>query len=396
MGDYLRKMDGPLEKKIMQDTYEWENRYLSMNASKSSEALRRKNAKYPDIRASYSRDSDRIMHTHAYSRYIDKTQVFSLVDNDHITHRVLHVQFVSKIARTIGRALTLNEDLIEAIALGHDIGHVPFGHRGERYLSKICEEKKIGKFLHNVQSVQFLDVIEDCDLSLQVLDGILCHNGEIHEQKLIPNRDKNWRDFDEEVRKIRNEKDKNPAPMTLEGCVVKFSDTIAYMGRDIQDAIEIGLIDNDDDSMIPQICREQIGGDNANIINTLSIDLIENSYDKDYIAYSPETSKIIKEYKDFNNKKIYNNKKILYQEKKIQRMYETLFKVFLEDLEEENDASKIYDHFIKLDWINPSYIDDSKNEEKVRDYIAGMTDRYFESTFREIADIFPTRVRSYK
>jgi len=272
-GEYLKKMNKQLEEKIIQATNYREKQSLSEYASKSDEALRRRNAKDVDIRSPYSRDSDRIMHTHAYSRYIDKTQVFSLVDNDHITHRVLHVQFVSKIARTIGRALELNEDLIEAIALGHDIGHVPFGHRGEEYLSSLCEKNKIGKFLHNIQSVQFLDVLESSDLTLQVLDGILCHNGEIKEQKLKPNRDKDWESFDKEVREISVE-GKNPAPMTLEGCVVRFSDTIAYMGRDIQDAIEIGLIN--DDSKVPIQCKERIGIDNANIINTLIIDLIEN------------------------------------------------------------------------------------------------------------------------
>ena len=111
-------------------------------------------------RQAFSLDSDRILHSRAYTRYIDKTQVFYLIPNDHITHRVLHVQLVSKIARTIGRFLRLNEDLIEAIALGHDIGHTPFGHEGERYLSELCQKAGIGYFLHNVQSIQFLDRVE--------------------------------------------------------------------------------------------------------------------------------------------------------------------------------------------------------------------------------------------
>ena len=134
---------------------------LSPLAATSADAVRRHNRKADDILDTVYRDADRIIHTRAYTRYIDKTQVFYLVENDHITHRVIHVQIVSKIARTIGRCLRLNEDLIEAIALGHDIGHIPYGHFGETCLSALCEQYGIGKFFHNVQSVQFLDRIED-------------------------------------------------------------------------------------------------------------------------------------------------------------------------------------------------------------------------------------------
>ncbi len=139
-------------------------------ATKNSQYVRRHQIKEeePLVRPPFFRDADRIIHSKAYARYIDKTQVFFLVDNDHVTHRVLHVQLVSKISRTIGRALRLNEDLIEAISLGHDIGHVPYGHFGETILSELCEKNGIGKFYHNVQSVQFLNVVENCDLTLQV------------------------------------------------------------------------------------------------------------------------------------------------------------------------------------------------------------------------------------
>src|SRR4030042_4140702 len=141
-------------------------------------------------RQHFSLDTDRILHSLAYSRYIDKTQVFYLVKNDHITHRVLHVQLVSKISRTIGRLLRLNEDLIEAIALGHDIGHAPFGHDGEKFLSRLSMRYGLGRFFHNIQGVRFLEKIErkgrGWHLSLQVLDGILCHDGELHSQALHP------------------------------------------------------------------------------------------------------------------------------------------------------------------------------------------------------------------
>ena len=147
---------------IKKDLDKQEEKKLSPWACLSRRAVRRNNEEGVDHghRQSFSVDADRILHSLAYSRYIDKTQVFYLIKNDHITHRVLHVQLVSKIARTIGRLLRLNEDLIEAMALGHDIGHTPFGHEGEKYLSSLCESQGIGHFLHNIQSVRFLQDID--------------------------------------------------------------------------------------------------------------------------------------------------------------------------------------------------------------------------------------------
>lgn len=391
MENYTRKMKKGLEEKIRVYIGDREVNSLSEFASKSEDGLQRKQRKKPDIRMQYSRDADRIIHTHAYSRYIDKTQVFFLVDDDHITHRVLHVQLVSKIARTIGRALKLNEDLIEAISLGHDIGHVPFGHLGEEILCELCKDNNIGRFLHNVQSIQFLDAIEDCNLTLQVLDGILCHNGEEHSQMLKPERDKDWDKFDKEIKEIRNGK-KDYVPMTLEGCVVRFADTIAYLGRDLQDAIYLGLIK--DESEVPEICAERIGVENNDIVNTLIIDIIENSYEKDYISYSEEISDCLEKYKEFNNKHIYDHEQLLAEKDKIKKMYEILYKTFLGDLKNDNSESKIYEHFVNLDWINQNYKDNSNDAEKVRDYIAGMTDRYFETVFKEI--MFPKRVSTFK
>jgi dGTPase len=358
---YKRTIKSDLEEKITSYIGDREDKCLSEFASKSDDGLRRKQKYTDDIRAKYSRDADRIAHTHAYSRYIDKTQVFSLVDNDHITHRVLHVQLVSKIARTIGRCLKLNEDLIEAVSLGHDIGHVPFGHLGESIMSGLCERHGLGRFLHNVQGVQFLDTIEDCDLTLQVLDGILCHNGEIHNQLLEPNWDKGWEKLDKEIEDIKKGK-QDYVPMTLEGCVVRFADTIAYLGRDFQDAIEI-------------------------------IDIIENSYGQNYISYSKEISDSVEEYKQFNYEHIYENAKIKAEQGKIEAMYETLFHKFLNALEEKDESSRIYEHFMNVSWISREYLDISTSKEKVRDYIAGMTDRYFERVFKEI--ILPKRVTTF-
>ena len=219
-----------------------------------------------NVRPDFSRDVDRILHSTAYTRYMDKTQVFALFHNDLITHRGLHVQFVSKIARTIGRALNLNEDLIEAIALGHDLGHVPFGHTGERCLNRICTENNLGLFLHNVQSVRVLHEIENkgkgLNITLQVLDGILCHNGEMLNRRYEPNYEKTEKQFLKEYERASREPgfDKTIRPMTLEGCVVRISDIIAYIGRDIEDAIVVNLITRKD---IPEEITSVLGNKNS-------------------------------------------------------------------------------------------------------------------------------------
>ncbi len=391
MKRYIDEQYSELKMNIRKSIDKRESKCLSDFACKNLDATRRRNRKPPDIRAEFSRDSDRILHTHAYTRYIDKTQVFSLVDNDHITHRVLHVQFVSKIARTIGRALRLNEDLIEAISLGHDIGHVPFGHEGETYLSSICQRNRMPPFLHNIQSVHFLDDLEDCDLTLQVLDGILCHNGEIHSRDLRPNRDKDWEYFDGEIEDISKKGLKEYRPMTLEGCVVRFSDTIAYAGRDVQDAIEVGILS--DASIIPEECREILGTTNDEIINTLIMDLIENSQEDDEISYSKEVSLSLDKLKKFNYENICDFELLKIEEKKAENMFNVIYENFLNDLEEDNRDSKIFKDFLSRPWINKYYLNKSSKQEKVKDFVAGMTDRYFESIFKEI--VLPKRVPTY-
>ncbi|MDN7025406.1 HD domain-containing protein [Methanoculleus sp. FWC-SCC1] len=358
-------------------------------ATKSADGMRRHGRKEDDIRTRFSRDADRIVHTKAYARYIDKTQVFYLVQNDHITHRVLHVQLVSKIGRTIGRSLRLNEDLIEAIALGHDIGHIPYGHTGEACLSLICEREGIGAFRHNVQGVRFLDEIEDQDLTLQVLDGILCHNGEAYDSGIAPQMEKTWDSFDAEIESLIQGGEES-APMTLEGCVVRFADTIAYIGRDIQDAQEVGLID--DATVLPDRVREVLGESNPAIIDTLIKDVIEasDSTHRPSIGYSPAVAEALAELKRFNYKNIYNHPQVTAQHPKIQQMYEAVFSAFCEDLEDERKTSPIYTDFIDTAWTSRRYLAGAAAPEIVRDYIAGMTDRYFEHRFREI--VLPTRV----
>ncbi|MCX6684616.1 MAG: HD domain-containing protein [Methanoregula sp.] len=362
---------------------------LSPLAATSVDAVRRHNRKPDDIRTPYSRDADRIIHTRAYTRYIDKTQVFYLVENDHITHRVIHVQIVSKIARTIGRCLRLNEDLIEAIALGHDIGHIPYGHFGETCLSELCEQYGIGKFFHNVQSVQFLDRIEDCDLTMQVLDGILCHNGEADDLKISPEPCQTWLAFDKKVQDNADGR-RTKEPMTLEGCVVKFSDTIAYIGRDVQDAREVGLIGRT--TPLPQECRDTLGDSNREIINTLIYDLLENSNTEDigYISYSPDVEKALISLRSFSRIHIYNNKKLTSEREKVKQMYATLFATYLNDVEEELRDAKIFTDFIDTSWISQIYLQSATSPELVRDFIAGMTDRYFAKRYEEC--VIPRRI----
>jgi dGTPase len=365
-------------RKMMAVLNETESERFSSLATKSGQGIRRRHEARldSDYRQPFSLDVDRILHSRAYARYIDKTQVFYLIQNDHITHRVLHVQLVSKIARTIGRFLRLNEDLIEAIALGHDIGHAPFGHDGERFLSDICQANGIGHFLHNIQSVQFLERVERSgkgwNLCLQTLDGILCHDGEIHNTLLEPIKDKTFESHDIE---ILNKKE-NPAypltPMTLEGCVVRMADTIAYIGRDIEDAIRLGVIRRAD---LPENCVQRLGETNGTIVYSLVTDVIENSFHQPYITFSGPISEALKELKQFNLEKIYLSPLIKKYYEDIKSLFHILFEQFLEDVRQDNRNSIIFSAF--LENRSDLYMASHQPEEVVRDFIAGMTDSFF-------------------
>ena len=355
-----------------------EEHFLFHLAAHSKDAVRRFQDENIESghRQNYAADSDRILHSLAYTRYIDKTQVFYLVDNDHITHRVLHVQLVSKISRTIGRFLGLNEDLIEAISLGHDIGHCPFGHDGERFLSELCENYDIGPFQHNIQSVRFLDKIErkgrGWNLSLQVLDGILCHDGEIHTQALKPNSNKNFDTFDQEIAEKILDPDLPLIPMTIEGCVVRMADTISYIGRDIEDAIRLNLIKRD---QLPKTSVTKLGNTNGTIVYNLVTDVIINSFNKPNISFSEEISNALKDLKEFNLNNIYLNSKLKPKPGKIKRIFNVLFNCYMEDIEQENQNSIIFREY--LEGMSEEYKNNSRPAEIVRDFIAGMTDKYF-------------------
>jgi dGTPase len=363
---------------IQQSLNQREKRLLSANAAFSADAVRRNPEEkvLEGYRQAYALDADRIMHSSAYTRYIDKTQVFYLIRNDHITHRVLHVQLVSKIARTIGRFLGLNEDLLEAIALGHDIGHTPFGHDGERFLSQLCLRQGIGHFLHNVQSIQFLDRLErkgrGWNLCLQTLDGILCHDGEIHNQVLQPQRTKTFDTLALEMQKKKEDPNHPIMPMTLEGCVVRMADTVAYIGRDLEDAIRLKVIQR---SAIPADVVSVLGNTNGTIVYSLVTDIIRNSYRKPYIAFSAQVSEALRRLKRFNLERIYLNQRIKRYTDAIRALFTMLFEQYLKDLKEEKKDSRIYSGFLAD--MSEDYIASYQPAEIVRDFIAGMTDRYF-------------------
>lgn len=332
-------------------------------------------------RPTFVRDTEKIMHLPAYNRYSDKTQVFSFYHNDDLTRRSLHVQLVSRIARNIGAVLGLNLDLIEAIALGHDIGHTPFGHAGERFLSELYCAETGRYFNHNVHSVRVLDKIFRRNLTLQTLDGILCHNGEFELKEYRPELNKTFEQLDAEIEDcytIGQPAIKRLVPTTLEGCVVRVCDMIAYVGKDRQDARAAKIID---DSV--NFSNKVIGTQNAAIINNLVVDIIENSYGKDYILLSDEAFNDLKLAKKENNDIIYKNPEIntLYDDI-IKPMFEELYYRLLSDLKKGDENSLIYRHHISSvlsDFKyrdNKDYLDEEPND-IVTDYIASMTDDYF-------------------
>ena len=361
---------------IAKENFLNKEKYLSEYACKSSDYIRL-NEDEEDIRPPYFHDIDRIIHSLSYTRYLDKTQVYTKNSNDHVSKRITHVQLVSKIARTIGRALNLNEDLIEAIALGHDIGHTPLGHLGESYLNEISLRELNEYFAHNIQSVRHLMYVENdgkgLNLCVQVLDGIMCHNGEILSSEYRPmKKDKTefMREFNEAYIDLAKA-NKNP-PMTLEGCVVRISDVIGYIGRDIEDAIMIGKIKRED---IPDEIINVLGSTNKEIVNTIILDIIKNSMNKPYIKLSDDVFKALFMLKDFNYKYIYK-----YSMSEEDREYykvgmNKIFDRYLNDVRNNNTDSIIFKIF--LDTQSEEYNKNTNAVRKVIDFIAGMTDDLF-------------------
>ncbi len=350
---------------------------LSRYASKNRDAFRK--SPIADLsRLDYSIDRDRIIYSGAYRRLSGKTQViyFPSLKDEELTNRIIHIQYVSQISRTIGAALNLNLDLIEAAALGHDLGHTPFGHDGERFLNEMCQKSGIDRFMHNVHSLYIIDEFsyhgKGMNLTFQVRDAIISHNGEVHNKKIIPNNQKTEADIQDFIKKSAKGASKSDFfPATLEGCVIRICDTIAYIGADIEDAIRIGLIKRTD---LPSEATKILGNNNSQIVSSLVNDVINQSFDKNYVAFSSQISDALKDLKKFNFERIYNNPILKRERSKIRRGFALLFEQYLEDLEKKNTQSDIYKHF--LDHKNENYLE-KNNYIKIRDFIASMTDRYF-------------------
>lgn len=351
--------------------------YLSEYATKSSDSIRLKAITTFDIRPSFFRDIDRIIHSLSYTRYADKTQVFPFKDNDHISKRMIHVQLVSKVARTIGRALNLNEDLIEAIALAHDLGHTPLGHEGEFILDEISRRELGEAFAHNIQSVRDAMYVENngqgLNLSIQVLDGIMCHNGEMLSNKYVPQA-KSKEDFLKQYTNSYTDlpTSKKQRPMTLEGCVVRISDIIGYIGRDFEDAIILGKINRD---LLPDNISKVLGTTNKEIINTIILDIIKESLNKPYIKMSQEVYQALFDLKRFNTKYIYSQSMSQEDREYYRQGMNILFSDYLQDINSKNQDSIIYKIFLNNQ--HQDYLTATNPKRMVIDFIAGMTDDLF-------------------
>lgn len=371
------KLSAELSQRI---EYEKTNHTYADLAFPDSMVIRRQGfqAPTPVWRPNFARDIDRILYSPYYNRYTDKTQVFSLMKNDDITRRSLHVQLVSRIARTIGRALNLNLDLIEAIALGHDIGHTPFAHAGEVYLNELYN-KHTGRFFnHNIHSVRVLDQIFPMNLSLQTLVGIAGHNGEIELKEYRPVPMESFEKFDQEIEKCYQLPGyaNKIQPSTLEGNVVRISDIIAYLGRDRQDATRVQMLEKN------AFAGSDIGTINSEIINNLVVNIIENSYSKPYIKLDERHFQALQTSKRENYAMIYESEAGRAKlDLTVRPMMAQIYERLLEDLKTGNHASPIFTHHI--DYVNQSHYTRSvpyeatEPNQLVVDYIASMTDDYF-------------------
>lgn len=315
-----------------------EERILSEFATLSKNSRGRKREENRcDIRTDFQRDRDRIIYSKAFRRLKHKTQVFISPEGDHYRTRLTHTLEVSQIARTIARSLRLNEDLTEAIALGHDLGHTPFGHAGERVLNEVCS---FG-FRHNEQSVRTVEILEKdrkgLNLTWEVCDGILHHTGDI-------------------------------MPSTLEGQIVRFADKIAYINHDIEDAIRAGIISESD---LPEDCCEILGRSPSARINSTITNIIENSMDGKGIRMSSEFQKANNRLRSFMFENVYIGSVAKKEESKAELMVRQLF-LYLKEKPELLPAD--YQRVIEKDGV----------ERTVLDYIAGMTDRYAVRKFQEI------------
>lgn len=325
---------------LIRETLEqWELEYLSPYAMKSCNSKGRLREEEPcDIRPVFQRDRDRILHSKSFRRLKDKTQVFLSPEGDHYRTRLTHTLEVSQNARTLAKALQLNEELVEAIALGHDLGHTPFGHAGERALNRVCP---LG-FEHAVQSVRTVDVLEKdgqgLNLTYEVRDGILNHQTK-------------------------------GMPATLEGKVVRLSDKIAYIHHDMDDAIRAGILK---EGCVPSEIGDVIGYTTAKRLDFFIHDIVTTSYKTDDVKMSEPVAAAMKAMRQFMFENVYQNPIAKSEEAKVETMIETLYGYYLE-------------HFDKLPDDLKVLVDkgDSK-EQVVCDYLGAMTDRYAINVYEDI------------
>ena len=373
------------EESYKKEILDFEDEYLSPYAAKNCEARRERETSHP-FRGPYSRDRDHILYSGSFRRYTGKTQViyFAASFDEQLSNRSIHTLQVSQIARTIGKALKLNLDLIEAIALGHDLGHAPFGHDGEEILQEICQEKNISIFFHNIHSLRIVDKLANAckgmNLTFQVRDGILSHDGEINEKCLKPDRDKTEADLTSYCQKKSQGVERQIVPATLEGCLVRMSDAISYVGQDFEDAIRIGILKKGE---LPEGIKRELGESNTDIINSLVTDIIINSYHRDEIIYSSDIAEKVFELKRFNTERIYKNPRLKGKKTKLKASFKFLFEKFLSALNRGEAESLIFKEWIFNRGINKgaNYVNSNLPEQVVVDYIASMTDRYFNNTY---------------
>ncbi len=365
---------------------------LSPFAAKSSNSFGRliSEDKCP-IRTEYERDANRILHSMEFRRLRHKTQVFFNAKNDHICTRMEHVLNVGSIAVTIARTLKMNQDLTYAIALGHDLGHAPFGHSGERVLNQCMKNiNPDWSFQHELHSLRVVErlatrlskekIDEKCGLNLtfEVKDGIVSHCGErYNEYKLT-------RDTSKTPQSLIGIKKRGALPYSLEACIVRLVDKIAYVGRDIEDAVRVKLMDMQD---IDKNIRNELGNTNGEIINTLVIDLVENSYEKDCIQLSKEKGEALEKLINENVRLIYKADKITRYEKIAQTTIEGLFVSLLNSLEDfeklKTSDKKVYRMFYNY-IIDKDYDKNESDAQKAIDFLAGMTDSFAQNCFEEI------------
>jgi len=342
--------------------------------------LKRRKKKTIPIRSDYFRDQTAIIHSMPFRRLKNKTQVFFAPQNDHVCTRIEHVMHVATVGATICKGLNnygwqLDTELAYAIGLGHDMGHTPFGHSGEDALNEILGK---GKFMHELNSYRVVEYLADkgrgLNLTYAVKDGIICHNGEKFEQHLKPSAcEKNLDEI----------KDRKITPASYEGCIVRFADKIAYLGRDMEDAIRAGFIKIED---VPRKIRKEIGETNGEIINTLVIDIIENSRDREEIGFSDKKFPFVMQLREFNYKNIYYNKAIKDYDKYSKKIVKSLFEHLMELY---NKFGRNYEEYEKellsFDRAFGKYLERMYNfyetekagpENIVTDYVAGMTDLY--------------------